>query len=249
MRKRVDTCCVVLAMLLLAAADGANAVTFTQAEGQRSASVTFEVKSETFLEVTLRNTWDFDVADPEHVLTAVFFDLAGDPTLTRVSGLLDSGSVVHFGPDGSGTIGGEWAYQTGLQWPALLVPFGFSGSVGGQSQGISSAGLDFFGPKDRFPGTNLEGPEAPDGLNYGLLSQGYDEGGNAAVAWQFPLIQNSVVFELGGLPSGFDPETHVTHVEFQYGTDLFVIPEPLTMAGLVLGIGCLSRYVGKRRRM
>ena len=252
MRGRVDTCCVVLAVLVLAVTDSTNAVTVTQTEGQRSASVTFEVKSGGFLEVTLRNTSGFDVAEPEDVLTAVFFDLAGDPTLTRVSGLLASGSVVQWANNNKekaldGVIGGEWAYQTGLPWPALVVPFGFSGSTGGQSQGISCVGLDFFDKFHRFPGDDLQKPDAPNGLNYGLLSKGYGGAGNSAVTGQFPLIQNSVVFVLGGLPAGFDPETDVTNVEFQYGTDLFLIPEPVTMAGLVLGIGCLARYVRRRR--
>ena len=35
---------------------------------------------------------------------------------------------------------------------------------------------------------------------------------------------------------------------FEISGDATVIPEPLTMAGMLLGVGCLARYVRKRRK-
>ena len=50
----------------------------------RSASVLFEVNGSQLI-VTLTNTSTEDVLAPDEVLTAVFFDIEGDPTLTRQS--------------------------------------------------------------------------------------------------------------------------------------------------------------------
>jgi hypothetical protein len=227
----------------------ATPVTFTGSSGNRSASADFSIVGGN-LQVVLTNTSLFDVTVPVEVLTAVFFDLVSNPTLSRVSALLASGSTVSFGSSNGGDVGGEWAYKAGL------------GSSSPATQGISSVGLSLFGPGDRFnPLSNLQGPASPDGLQYGITSAGDNLGtGNAPVTGGNALIQDSVVFTLSGLPGGFDPSTAVSNVSFQYGTALtepnipgcrdctHVVPEPSTWIMLVTGTLCLLGYGWSRRQ-
>jgi len=205
-----------------------------------SASATFEVSGDS-LTVTLTNTSKGDVLVPSDVLTAVFFTVAGDPELKPVSAVLAGGSNVLFGStDPGGVVGGEWAYKNGL-----------SGAPQGADEGISSSGLGLFGPSNLFPGSDLDNPTDPNGLNYGITSAGDNSAtGNKMVTESEPLIKNSVVFTLSGL-SGFRFEGPlVTNVSFQYGTDLsgpnLPIPEPATM--LLFGSGLLGlAAVGRKR--
>ncbi|MBK8913371.1 MAG: PEP-CTERM sorting domain-containing protein [Phycisphaerales bacterium] len=225
----------VLSALLGAAASVASAAPYvsTATVGSLSARAEFDTAG-TNLIVTLSNISAADVLIPSDVLTSVFFDIAGGPTLTRVSANLAPGSTVLFGPDGGGNVGGEWAYvnDTGF---AFLSKYG-----------IGSAGLDIFGPGDVFPGPNLQGPVEPDGLQYGITSQGDNPAtGNAPVTGGFALIKHSVVFVLSGLPQGFDPSQSISNVQFQYGTSLDQprTPEPSALA--LLAVGAL--YAARRR--
>lgn len=206
------------------------------------------------LEVILTNTSPADVTVPTDVLTAVFFKLPGNPNLKRVSAVLNTGSTVNGGTtDPGGVVGGEWAYKNSLS--------GKYPSDGAVNQGISSSGLstngnDMFGPKNLFPGKNLEGPSSPDGVQYGITSAGDEPStGNGGISGQ-ALIQNSVKFVLGNLPGSIH-ESDITNVWFQYGTSLCElhfpgvvgppsnqgpVPEPLTILCCALGLVSLRRY-------
>jgi MYXO-CTERM domain-containing protein len=226
----------------LCAAASASHMSIAAHAGVHAASASFEVDklSPGTLIVTLSNDSLDDVLVPEQILTAVFFSITG-PTvaLTPVSAKLAPGSIVIFGgSDPGGVVGGEWAYRAGLS--------GVSENPAGNGHGISSAGFGLFGAAN-FPGSNLQGPVAVNGMQYGITSAGDDPStGNAPVKGMNAFIKHSVVFTLSGLPDGFDPAARITDVFFQYGTSLDE-PRLLPSPGGT-GLALLAAAVFLRRR-
>jgi hypothetical protein len=155
------------------------------------------------LTVELANTGT-DVLVPADLLTAILWN-SSNTLLNPVSALLGPGSIVHFGADGGGDVGGEWAYAAGL-----------AGCPGGCNQGISSSGFGLFGAAN-FGGSDLNGNTAVDGMGYGITS-GVDNvtTGNAAVTGGNALIQNKVIFTLSNAGSSLA----ISDVSFRYGTAL-----------------------------
>lgn len=216
----------------------AASVTFAGTNGALAASATFTA-SNNFLIVTLSNTSTNDVLMQNNILTALFFDVSG-PVLSlnaaTGSAVVPSGSSVLFGStDPGGVVGGEWEYLAGI---SNSVPTH-------QNYGISSSGFSIFGNAN-FPGSNLEGPAAVDGVQYGITSAGDNPTtGQSAVTGDNGLIQNTVVFTLPGLPTGFDPSTQISRVSWQYGTMLS--PTDPTVTGSLVpepGCGALVGIVG-----
>lgn len=217
---------------------------------ERAAEVIFAADAYRNLTITVTNTFAGDVWYHSELLTAVFFDTATPLDLTPVSALVAPGSAVLFSeaaqpsephpPLPADQVGGEFAFRAGLPWWA----------PGGASYGISSVGIDLFGPQDLFPPqVDLDGPLSPDGMNYGITAAGDDRttGSNPDVTGTEPIIQNSVIFTLSGLPADFDPSTEITNVWFLYGTS-WVIPEPVTLATLGAGMCVVAiRWHRKRR--
>ncbi len=183
---------------------------FSGSSGTLAASVEFRLAGST-LEVVLANTSTADVWAPRDVLTAVFFNVAGNPAWTPLSALMADGSQVYYDLDGQpteGDIGGEWAYRSSISRPALA----------GVNQGIGSVGFGLFGSAN-FGGSNLAGPIALGGIQYGLLSAGDNPGtGNGAVRNSGGLVQNSIVFSFQADPSLVADD--ITNVLFQYGGGL-----------------------------
>ena len=221
----------------------AGPVLFTGGSGGLAATVSFDLVGSQ-LQVVLSNTSTGDVLVPSDALTAVFFNIAGNPLLTRNSAI--AGGPTYLGStnvSGAGTVvGGEWAYLNGLSQYAA-------------NSGISSSGLGVFGPGDRFPGANLSGPESPNGVEYALASAGDNPAtGNAGILGE-ELTKSSVTFLLT-TASPFDLSA-IGNVTFQYGTSLSEghfsgttsrsVPEPgtLGLAGLALLAGAGIR---RRRR-
>ncbi|MGE3107427.1 MAG: XDD4 family exosortase-dependent surface protein [Phycisphaerales bacterium] len=217
-------------------------ITVSGSSGSLSATARFE-NSGGNLVVTLTNNSSADVLVPADILTAVFFNVISGETLTPVSALL-SGSVVHFGSNGGGNVGGEWGYAAGI------------GGPGGATRGISSSGFGLFGSSN-FNGPDLDPPDALNGLNYGLTSTGDNvTTGNAPVTGGVPLIQDHVVFTLSGISAMFDPAASIRNVSFQYGTALTepnvpgtpnngMIPLP---SASVLGLAGIGIMASRRRR-
>ncbi|MBI5601925.1 MAG: PEP-CTERM sorting domain-containing protein [Deltaproteobacteria bacterium] len=250
MRKKIFTIMgivAVIALFTMTAQVGATPITFSGSgtnpiTGQAiSASATFDIVG-TFLQVTLTNT-GADVMAPSDVLTALFFNITGNPSLTPGSATLASGSSVLFGgSDPGGVVGGEWAY-TNIA----------SGAPNGATQGISSSGLGIFGGAN-FPGSNLQDPSAVDGVQYGITSGADNPStGNAAVTGSNALIKNSVVFLLSNLQG--TSLNQISNVSFQYGTGLSEpnlpsnpVPEPTTLLLLGSGLIGMAGYGRKKFR-
>jgi hypothetical protein len=245
--------CLLLAILVsgsLASSTLAQTFTFTGSNNNSlTASVSF-AQSGNDLIVTLANTTAADTLMPSQVLTAVFFTLAGHPTLTKISAVVAPGSVTLFGTNGpAGDVGGEWAYMDTL-----------TNAPGGSMYGLSSSGFSagpMFGTADEFePGDDLNpNSPSPDGLDYGLVSWGDNPAtGNNAVTGKDPLIKHAVVLTLG-LPVDYVlTADKISAVNFQYGTSLtepnipgVLIPEPSTIALVTSGILLLA-LVRRRKR-
>lgn len=214
----------------------ATPIVFSAAAGNLAASATFDINSSNNLVVTLTNTSTADVLAPADVLTAVFFSMDG--VLTPISAILGQGSTVAFGPNGGGNVGGEWGYKTFS-----------SGAPNNATKGISSSGLSPLFGDPNFNGSNLQNPNALDGLQYGITSAGDNlSTGNSAVTGSNALIKNSVVFTLSGVDLNLST---IDNVSFQYGTSLTEpnittkVPDgapTLALVGLgLLGLGFMAR--------
>jgi len=234
-----------LAAVLAAWPASAASVSFSFTNGSHSATALFE-KSGGNLVVTLTNTSTYDALVPVDILTGVYFNVVGDPLLTRISALVPvTSSVFEIGSGtdvtpGDRVVGGEWAYLNNL----VDVP--------PNNSGLSSVGLGVFGPGDVFPGSNLQGPASPDGVQFGITSAGDNlTTGNGGISGSY-LIKNAVVLTLGNF-SG-EPDAKIQGARFQYGTSLDepqydgLTPEPSTLALAGLGTVVLAVHAARRRR-
>jgi hypothetical protein len=221
--------------------DANASITFTGSDSTHSASATFDV-SGTNLVVTLSNLYsngNFQFVQTD-VLTAVYFNVNGKPTLATVSANVPASSTI-WHPDGT-NVGQNWQY---LQNNSGL------GSTVTQDYGISSTGLGIFGPSGNFSSNG----QHLDGGGWGLMPQTTANFGHA----QFdttPFVQSTAVFKLSGFGSNLLSD--IGNVEFQYGTSLTetsfsgtsgvgpndgTVPEPTTLviwsllAGLAIAIG------------
>ena len=243
--------------------------------GKHAARATFNIISGTTLTIELTNTYlGGDFREPTDVLTGVLFDFGDgfsgvglDPT----DATIPSGSQAYvvpkkgtwqslpYGPHAApidGDVSAEWAYRgdLGPYFAMLGLPL--------PAYGISATGMDdlmghdhIFTAVNNIVTGNVWDQEGPDGLQAGItgtLPGGPVNGG----LWDQPLVTDTVVFELEFLGTGTPPGVeHIENVWFHYGTEGFenglgplpYIPEPLTMLGVLMGIGGLTRYVRKRR--
>jgi hypothetical protein len=229
----------------------AGPIVYSFTSGSRAASVEF-AKSGSDLLITLTNTSSADALVPSDILTAVFFEVDGNPALTRTSALVPLSSLVLMGGSGldvtplDRVVGGEWSYSNSIT------------PVPPHNEGVSSTGIDIFGPGNRFPGDNLQGPASPDGVQYGITSAGDNLlTGNGGLNGNH-LIKNSVVFTLGGF-SG-EPSARITAARFLYGTSLDEpqfdgetetpndVPEPATVVLLATGALTCAFHAWRRRK-
>lgn len=214
-----------------------------------SATATFSMNG-TQLVIDVQNTGAFTTLDPVDVLTAVYFDINGQPALTGPTAAVATGSVLFDVPGKtavtapsslmvSSTSGG-WDYATG--------------ATGGVSQyyGLGTVGLD------RFDGS-LTNAGSGSQSNYGVIQNvtytkftGNLKNTNNG---QTPLVKDTIEFTLSGLSKGFNL-TSISNVRFQYGTSnsepsftvqtgtftsSAIAPEPSTI--LVAAVGAIG-FVG-----
>lgn len=214
------------------------------------------------LQITLSNTYarryDATVGQivPSDILTGLFFDVAGTPTLTYDSAGLAPGSAFVNGSGDSDlriptSPGGGWGFR---QSSSSLAPA--NGIAQHYVLGTAGWGILNGNP------TNGVG-----NLEYGLVNPGYQSGdGNTGVNSNV-LIKSSIVFVLGGSLSG-DLASMIQNVRFQYGTALNepallnspppttageqripAVPEPtsIALAGFA-GVGMAVRAWRRRRQ-
>ncbi|WP_338116611.1 XDD4 family exosortase-dependent surface protein [Symmachiella dynata] len=230
----------------------AQAESFMFSQGTRAAQADFDVVGGN-LQVTLTNTSAFDTLVPVDVLTALYFDILGNPSLSADSARVGTGSSIIY-DTATSDVGGEWAYRQGIGSGAL---------PDGQSYGLSSTGMGVFGRWDIIGGPNLAGPVSPGGLQYGIASAGDNPAtGNGGIRNTGGLIKNSAVFTLSSLPPGFSLD-RIDNVRFQYGTSLLepsflpgipqdalpAVPEPSSFVLLGIGAVGLGAFVRRRRRL
>jgi hypothetical protein len=226
MRRVPPTIALLLVWLAMPTAAHADPILFASFSGQGAgdgitlnAQAIFEI-SGTTLKITLRNTGDTSGSDFDksaNTLTGVFFDLPTGITLTPVKAKITEGDLLQ--PEKclpspcSATlknVGGEFVYQTGT----------WSGHLG--NSGISSSGyINADNGGGNFNGPNLDDPDAPDGINFGIvapLSQSpfKPKSGNMA---DNPLIEGEVVFTMS-IAGGTLLESQISNVSFQYGTSI-----------------------------
>ena len=222
-----------------------------------SASATFSISGNT-LTITLKNEGDGSETDGDksaNTLTGLFFDLPDGITLTPDSAtapkLLQADQCDAAGPTGCDStnvnVGGEFVYATG-SW---------SGHDG--NYGISSSGyIDAEAGGGNFNGDNLDKPDSPDGINFGIVaptSEGYLFKPSGKNMSQNPLIDGQVVFELT-ISGGMLDYDDISNVSFQYGTDItepklrippnVSVPEPSLL--LLFGAGATLGVARKRQR-
>lgn len=236
-----------VALLLSMIGSMAQGITYT-ATGQGdatnktlSASASFAVFDQKLI-ITLSNTATYDANDANDILTAIFFSITGNPTLSGTSAVLGPDTAIKNRPGMSGpgmNVGGAWAYHdspTGLPHDA--------------TEEISIANLKSFGKGSRFSGLKL----APSGGAAFGVTTDFDSLGNDKGSFKHQqLIENTVVFTMGGLPTNFTL-ADISDVSFQYGTDLksadldlagtidggsngnSTVPEPTTTMLVVAGL-------------
>lgn len=213
-----------------------------------SSSALFIITND-ILTITLTNTATSDNTNsnkdvPGNTLTGVKFDWTDNLPLNPETATISPGAIIQgntctIGPCNGATtnVGGEFAFNT---------------SIGGFEYAISSAG--WIGTSSgNFNGPNLDGTNAPGGINFGIISNDPSFLPNGGLASD-PLIRNSVVFTLSGA-TGLSV-LDISNVTFQYGTSLTepmftqtdekVVPEPSTI--LLFGTGLAGLLAMRWRR-
>jgi len=235
--------------LVFGIAGYASANTISLSGGGLAASADFEA-SGGVLTITLTNAAGGDVDVPSQVLTALFWDAAGQPSLTRGSVVIGPGSAGAkvTTPAGPGyDVSNMWAYKSGLSSPAPA------------SNGVSASGFNLFGTGDLF---SLDSSKAlnpgdtgnpPDGLAGGLVPSGYktagDNGGMRSS------INDSVVITFGY--AGTYNVDAISNVTFWYGTSAGegslksppTVPLPAAIWGGMSMLGMLGVGSKLRKRL
>lgn len=206
-------------------------ITFTDPDGSYTYSGSADfTQSGNQLNIVFTNTATTAANFNRRVLTGLFFDLAGAPSMTANSAAITGGSSQINGGDAPANIGAHWAFKQGLganQW-------------GNANYGIGASGLaGTFGPGNTFP----PGGGSPQGVDYGLVP-------TAGTSLGIPLVKDSTTFTLN-LPVSYTlTESSISNVWFQYGSDpsefFGNVPEPGTMAAL--GIGAIALLKKRRRK-
>jgi len=203
-------------------------VLFSNTSNGLSASASFSI-SGTTLTILLTNT---DSAtgtgapkDPANTLSGLFFNL-GSSAFVPVSAKLPNGSSIIQTENcdanpcvGEKNVGGEFSYA-----------YGGANWLAGTNQGIASSGyLNANTSAGNFNGLNLDNPNALDGINFGIVPDGWVAGSGNGGLDSVALIEGAVKFVLT-IPNGLK-ESDIKNVYFTYGT----APNEGTLGGTTSG--------------
>ncbi|MGI0484463.1 XDD4 family exosortase-dependent surface protein [Pantanalinema rosaneae CENA516] len=214
----------------LSPAPAQSASVFTGSSGALSASVSFDISGSNLL-VQLTNTGS-GANVPADILTAVFWDIAENPSLSLSSA--NAPTVTQNNPNTSSTnVNLLNTPGNGQEWSFAQNSSGLPGVS--QRYGLGTAGLNIF-----------QGIGGQQQFQYGIVN-GYGNSANNPVQ-QAPLVNNVANFVLAGLPNNFNL-ADISNVRFQYGTNLnepnfpgTSVPTPALLPGLLaLGAGVLRK--------
>jgi hypothetical protein len=206
----------------LSAPAGATIV-FAGASGTLAAEADFTV-SGTTLTLELKNIATTQPTANSQLLTGILFNLPDSivltPTDATAAALVTQGGcdAVASCDGDTGTagfqIGGEAAYN--LKGDMVSPPSG-----GTYDRGVGTMG-GFGGDADIF-GTNLDDPDSPDGVNFGIVPTGYVSGTVGGSGGTEPLVSHSIVFTFT-ITGGTLTEDQIDGVLFIYGTAFGEVP-------------------------
>ena len=235
MKKFVTVLSLFLASFFVTATADAATITLNDVEGGHFATADFSVVGGNLV-LTLTNTASGDVWDPAHVLTGLYFDIAGDPTLTALSATTCVNCITNLPNPDPTNVSGEWAFR---QTTDLAY---------GGDYGVSATGLGLFGPNNLIDGANpIQAPASPGGVDFGITSQNDIASTNTGLS-STPLINNYVTFTFSGISSSFDPNS-VKVTGWQYGSTLgeaVPVPEPATL--MLFAPAALAALAAGRKR-
>ncbi len=227
----------------IASAGLASTLTVNLLEGDRKVLAQFDAAGGQ-LTITLTNQAALPAYDNSDIICGVFFNVAGNLQLTPGSVILGPLSDVANGGMAV-DIGKNWAYGWNIVGPQSAT------------QGISSAGFGLFNKGKFCSGANCG--NKLQGSDWGLVGKAYTDGSGNASINDVPMIRNSAVYILSGLPQDFDPSTGISDVSAQYtasltGPNLWqngsehaaATPEPGSLA--LIGVGLIVLGTVRRRK-
>jgi hypothetical protein len=215
----------VVALALICSTGTLKAQTFVGGTSPLHASATFSITGGGDLDIVFTNTGTDPASGTAAVLTGLFFDISGSPTLSRTGSSIDENGSSYVNGSLSGVLGDHWAANFGRT---------LSGAPNNALNGIGASGFGgVFGAGDTFSGVNA----SPQGVDYGIVGYG---GPGSVNSQQGPQLQSSVHVVLNSTVT-LPANTVISNVWFQYGSAISgepgfpAVPAPPALLTALMG--------------